>query len=248
LIHPIYTDIYAGLPKAGPGDDVYTVHAWTRLRDLPEHPDVLDLGCGPGRQTLALASATDARITAVDLYDPFIERLGYEMHLRNLEQQITIMQADMNSLPFGPASFDVIWSEGALYIMGFDNGLNVLQPLLREGGWLVVTELCWLTETNRSEEVKVFFAAEYPGMRSNDENILAIGRAGYELAGTLTLPEDAWWDGHYTPIEARIDALREQYAGDAEAQDLLDVYRREIELYRNHSSEYGYVFYIMRKP
>ena len=248
MIHPIYTDIYAGLPKAGPGDDVYTVHAWTRLRDLPDHPDVLDVGCGPGRQTLALAAATNARITAVDLYAPFIERLGYEMHLRNLEQQITIMQADMNSLPFRPASFDVIWSEGAVYIMGFDNSLNILQPLLREGGWLVVTELCWLGDSDRSDEAAAFFAAEYPGMRSNDENMLAIGRAGYELAGTLNLPEDAWWDGHYTPIETRIGILGEQYAGDAEAQEILDGYRREIEVCRNHSSEYGYVFYIMRKP
>jgi SAM-dependent methyltransferase len=248
IMHPIYTDIYAGLPKAAPGDDVYTVHAWTRLRDLPEQPELLDLGCGPGRQTLALASATAARITAVDMYAPFIERLGYEMHLRNLEKQITIMQADMNSLPFRPGSFDVIWSEGAIYNMGFDNGLSSLKPLLRDGGWLVVTELCWLDGASRPDEATKFWASEYPGIRNNDDNKHAIGRAGYELTGSLVLPEDAWWEGHYTPMEAKISTLKQQYSGDTEAMQILEMYRREIKLFRNHSSAYGYVFYIMRKP
>lgn len=247
-MHDIYNDIYAGLPKAAPGDDVYTVHAWTRLREMPEHPELLDLGCGPGRQTLALASATDARITAVDVYPPFLERLGYEMHLRNLEKQITIMQADMNSLPFSPESFDVIWAEGALYNMGFDHGLSAMKPLLRSGGWLVASELCWLDEVNISDEAADFFATEYPGIRRNHQNVEAIERAGYEPAGSLILPEDSWWEGHYTPIEARLGSLAEQYTGDSEALEILDGYRREIELYRNHSSEYAYVFYIMRKP
>ncbi|MFU8861803.1 MAG: hypothetical protein ACNA8K_15415 [Cyclonatronaceae bacterium] len=54
--------------------------------------------------------------------------------------------------------------------------------------------------------------------------------------------------GHYTPIEARLGSLAEQYNGYSAALEIIDGYRMEIGLYRNHSSEYAYVFYIMRKP
>jgi len=49
VMHPIYTDIYAGLPKAAPGDDVYTVHAWTRV--LPKHCKSLRCTAGKSNST-----------------------------------------------------------------------------------------------------------------------------------------------------------------------------------------------------
>jgi hypothetical protein len=69
--------------------------------------------------------------------------------------------------------------------------------------------------------------------------------AGYRLIGHFTLPESAWWD-YYTPIEKRIPLLRDRYAGDQEAQDFLDASQEESDMYRKHSSDYGYVFYVMR--
>ncbi|MGE5484827.1 MAG: hypothetical protein ACM3X4_07420 [Ignavibacteriales bacterium] len=47
----------------------------------------------------------------------------------------------MLQLSFPPESFDLIWSEGAIYIMGFGNGLTAWKPLLRRGGYVVVSEL-----------------------------------------------------------------------------------------------------------
>ena len=43
------------LPQQGPGSDASTLRALRMLGELPDAPRVLDLGCGPGRQTLALA-------------------------------------------------------------------------------------------------------------------------------------------------------------------------------------------------
>jgi hypothetical protein len=60
------------------------------------------------------------------------------------------------------------------------------------------------------------------------------------------LPTSSWWDNYYTPQAARIAMLREKYRDDAEAILLLDESQKEIDLYRDYSDWYGYVFYIMQ--
>ncbi|MDH4144982.1 MAG: class I SAM-dependent methyltransferase, partial [Acidimicrobiia bacterium] len=70
----LFAEVYGTLPRAGPGADAHTLRA---LRSVPGPPPstVLDLGCGPGPQTLALARARpDARILAVDRWPSMAER------------------------------------------------------------------------------------------------------------------------------------------------------------------------------
>jgi hypothetical protein len=68
--------------------------------------------------------------------------------------------------------------------------------------------------------------------------------AGYRPIGYFTLPESDWWDNYYNHISARVAALREQCRNDAGAQQHLDNEQTEIDLYRQFSDWYGYVFYI----
>lgn len=69
-------NLHDGLARAAPGDDEATREALRRLGPLPADPRVLDLGCGPGRSTLALAAALPtARIEAVDLHAAFLAHL-----------------------------------------------------------------------------------------------------------------------------------------------------------------------------
>ncbi|MCT7956183.1 hypothetical protein [Laspinema palackyanum] len=46
--------------------------------------------------------------------------------------RITIRQADLGALEDPPGSFDLIGSEGAIYLLGFANGLRLWHPLLPE--------------------------------------------------------------------------------------------------------------------
>lgn len=62
------------------------------------------------------------------------------------------------------------------------------------------------------------------------------------------MPEEAWWDDFYTPMEARIRELRAHYGGDAEAVGILDQLAREPELHRAHAEYYAYEFFVARRP
>lgn len=61
------------LPQQGPGSDASTRKALALVPGLPAAPCILDLGCGPGRQSLVLAEQSGGQVTAVDLQSAFLE-------------------------------------------------------------------------------------------------------------------------------------------------------------------------------
>ncbi len=152
----------------------------------------------------------------------------------------------MFELPYGPATFDVIWSEGAIYIIGLEKGLREWRPVLKQGGYLAASHISWL-ESDVPEEPKRFWEEEYPAIRTISENLDTFERAGYTNIGHFALPESAWWDDYYLPIEERLIHLREKYQDSAAARATIDNMQREIDLYRRYSDYYGYVFYIARR-
>ena len=146
-------------------------------------------------------------------------------------------------LPEG--SFDLIWSEGALYIMGFREGLTVCHSLLVPGGALAASELTWL-QPDPPRECRQFFANEYPAMVDIDTNIAIIKSSGYQVVGHFTLPESAWWS-YYNPLEDRLQSFRKKYATVPQWLDMIDSVQLEIDTYRKYSSYYGYVFFLMQR-
>ncbi len=77
---------------------------------------------------------------------------------------------------------------------------------------------------------------------------LAIHDCGFEIVGNFALPDEAWWDDFYTPMEARIVELRSKYAGDHEELTILDQIAAEPEMHRRYSDFYGYEFFVVRRP
>jgi SAM-dependent methyltransferase len=241
----IFWEIHAGLPREGPGDDLSTRMAYGMLQSLPRAPRILDIACGPGMQTLELARLSDGVITAVDLHQPFLNALRRRARTAGLDHLITTRQASMEALPFEPSSLDLIWCEGAIYIVGFERGLTLWRPLLADGGCIAVTECCWL-KPNPPEDLRAFWAG-YPGMADIAAAQAVIARTGLGELGHFVLPDSAWWDHYYGPMEARIAALEHKHAGDASALAELAEARVECDLRRRYPDWYGYVFFVMRK-
>lgn len=243
----IFWELFSGLPQEGPGSDAATREALEAIPPLREGARILDIGCGTGRQTRVLLRETKGHVTAVDTHGPYLEELCRQADADGLGVRVNVVQASMAALDFPEESFDLVWSEGAIYILGFHEGLTQWRRLLRPGGFLAVTEVSWLVD-DRPEEVHAFWAANYPAIRNIEGNLQVIAEAGYRACRHLVLPESAWWVGYYIPLEARIRELRQKYAGDAEAQAELDETEQEIDFYRRYARTYGYVFYVMQKP
>ncbi len=240
----IFFEIHSGLPREAPGDEASTVRALRMMEDLPAVPEILDLACGPGGQTVALACHSTARITAIDTHEPFLVELERRAAAAGVGDRITAVKASMFNLTLDK-TFEVVWSEGAIYMMGFEAGLRAWRPLLKPRGYVAVTELSWI-KPDPPKEIIDYWVEQYPGVASVEQNLQRLSTAGYREVGHFTVPESAWWDSYYHPMEGRVAELRKKYASDRDAQRVLDGELAEVEMYRRYCEWYGYVFYVMR--
>jgi SAM-dependent methyltransferase len=243
----LFFALFEGLPRQGPGSADSTQRALSRCAGLPEAPEVLDLGCGGGAQTLELARLLPrAQITAIDLHAPLVARLQAAAQAQGCAAQVHAQVGDMAALDLGERRFDLIWSEGALYNLGLRRGLEVCAGLLRGGGVLAFTEAVWL-DPDPPAELRAAFA-DYPGMGTVADALGALERGGWRVLDHFGLPPEAWWDNFYGPMERRIDDLRRQHPGDAATQAALDALATEPALHRAHGHCYNYQFFIAQRP
>jgi SAM-dependent methyltransferase len=244
----IFFEVYESLPRQGPGNRACAARALALCRDLPQSPAILDLGCGVGGQTLQLAElVASGSIVAIDSHAPSIERLQAAIAERGLVQRVSTIVGDMACPQQPRGSFDLIWSEGALYNIGLRNALRVCHDLLRPGGCLAFTDAVWRKE-DPPPAVKASFDLDYPTMGWLDDDVAAIEGCGFDLVGHFTLPDEAWWDDFYTPMETRIAELRGKYSGDVEASAILDQLAEEPRMHRRHSDFYAYEYFVARRP
>ena len=236
--------LFDNLPRQGPGSVEVTLEALSKLPPLPESPRVLDIGCGTGGQTLVLAGRLGVHVTAIDLYEPNLRKLDSAAWDRGLGDLITTRQADMNDLGYAPDSIDLIWSEGAIYNIGFGDGLRKWRPMLKPGGLVAASELSWLTD-DPPKEVSDYLRAEYPGIGTIDSNIEAATAAGFEVFDYFALPREAWWDDFYTPLLERI--ARFKPGADDEMSAVIEMTEKEIDMHRRFSDFYGYIFFLMKR-
>jgi ubiquinone/menaquinone biosynthesis C-methylase UbiE len=242
----IFFEIHKNLPREGPGDPESTLKALSFVPAIPAEGKILDIACGPGMQTMDLARNTGAEIEALDTHQPFIEVLEKKIQQGGLSHRVQTRNHSMFDLDYREESFDLIWSEGAIYIMGFEKGLKTWKKYLKPGGHLVVSEVSWLKK-EISNKPRAFWGTHYPEIGTISKNIKIIEHRGYIPVAHFILPEESWWKYYYTPMVKRIQELRAEHPGDAEWEKALEEELEEVDLYKNYSSEYGYVFYIMKK-
>lgn len=233
---------YEGLRLKGPGSEASTLKALSMLDGLPPSPRIVDFGCGAGAASLALAKATRGSVTAVDIHQPFLNELKDLTIHEGLMDRIRIVQGDMAAPPLPDGSFDLVWSEGAIYIVGFEQGLRRWRRLLGQGRFIAVTEVTWLSDSPSPKAVE-YWATEYPAMTSVEDNLSKVRAAGFDPIGHFALPSEAW-ENYYGMLEERLVAFRAQRSENTEAQVFSDATQREIDIWKECGSGYGYVFYL----
>jgi ubiquinone/menaquinone biosynthesis C-methylase UbiE len=241
----IQRELHGELSKGSPARLGFTRTAYQMLPDL-DKPRILDVGCGQGGPTLELARLSGGQVTGLDIDESALLELARRADEEGLSDHIQVTHGSMFELDFADGSFDVIWSEGSMHILGFERALGEWRRFIRPRGFLVVHEMVWL-RPNPPSEIKSCWQMAYPGIRTASEYVEQIPEHGYRLVGHFVLPEDFWWADYYVPMVARIAELRKEYAEDQKAQGTLDKEERAAELYRKHSKWYGSVFLVMQK-
>ncbi len=242
----IFFELFDGLPRQGPGSNECTKKAYTMLTNLPNQPQILDVGCGVGMQTLELARLSSGKITALDNHQPYLDELEKKAKAANVGDRIETINGSMFKMDFDDESFDVIWSEGAIYIMGLGEGLNAWKKFLKHNGYIVISDIAWLSDEPPGEIVE-FWNKEYPDIRHVEKSQTIIKDAGYHEIDHFVLPEAAWWTDFYEPLEKRTQELKIKYENNFKAMEVIESTITEIAMYKKYSDCYGYVFYIMQK-
>lgn len=236
--------LHAGLERQGPGDPEFSRRILAGLPTLPATPRIADMGCGSGAGTLLLAEKFGTTVTAVDLSRDFLDQLEMRANTAGLSHLVHALEADMGQLDWPDASIDFLWSEGAAYNLTFPGALRAWHRLLTHRGLAIVSELSWFTE-NPAMPVREFWDVAYPTIATEAENAEHAREAGFDVLGMERLPAEAWWAHYYGPLQERVEALRLE-ADPVMARVLRDT-DAEMELFRHHSGDYGYTFYVLRK-
>ncbi len=239
-------EYYSTVERQGPGSPEITIKALSFIDNLTSNSRIADIGCGTGGQTMVLAQHAPGSITGIDLFPRFIDLFNANAGKMNLNHRVKGIVGSMDNLPFGNEELDLIWSEGAIYNIGFERGLNEWRKFLKTGGYIAVSEASWFT-AERPAEIETFWNDAYPQIDTIPNKVAQMQNAGYIPVATFILPENCWTEHFYAPQATAQEIFLKKYAGNKTAEDFIANERHEMQLYFKYKAFYGYVFYIGKK-
>jgi SAM-dependent methyltransferase len=239
-------EYFSGIERQGPGSPEATIKALSFINNITDESHIADIGCGTGGQTMVLAQNTPGYITGIDLFPAFIDLFNSNAVKLDLQNRVKGVVGSMDNLSFQKEELDLIWSEGAIYNIGFERGLNEWRKFLKKGGYIAVSEASWFTE-KRPAEIDDFWMNAYPEIDLIPKKIAQLQKAGFIPVATFILPENCWTEHFYVPQITVQEAFLKKYQGNKAAEEFVDYQRRESELYYKYKEFYGYAFYIGKK-
>ena len=156
------------------------------------------------------------------------------------------IQAEGGVYAFEKDSLDLIWSEGAIYNIGFERGLKEWRNYLKPGGYLAVSESVWFTD-QRPAEIHDFWMSAYTEIDTVPNKVAQIQKAGYIPVATFILPENCWIEHYVAPQAKAEEIFRRKHAGSRIVEELITSNHHEAELYSKYKAYYGYAFFICKK-
>jgi len=238
-------DYFSNVERQGPGSPEITLKALSFIDGLAEKSKVADIGCGTGGQTMVLAQNIPCEITGVELWPDFINQFNQNAQNKNLHGRMKGIVGNMENLPFQEEDLDLIWSEGAIYNIGFKRGLNEWRKFLKQGGYIAVTENTWFTE-ERPAEIQEFWQKAYSEIDTIPNKVAQMQKAGYLPIATFVVPESCWTN-YYSIMQKTHASFLKKHKGNKTAEEFVSYQRYEAELYYKYKAYYGYVFYIGKK-
>jgi len=239
-------EYFSSIERQGPGSPEVTLKALSYIHKLTSKSQILDIGCGSGGQTMIIAQNSNCKITGLDLFPLFIDKFNSNAKNLNLQNRVTGIVGSMDNLPFQNEEFDILWSEGAIYNIGFERGLNEWYKFLKKDGFIAISEVSWFTE-DRPIEIETFWKNAYSEIDTIPNKLIHMKNAGYIPIEAFKLPENCWTEHFYIPQIKAQKLFLEKYADNKTIEELIANQRHEAQMFEKYKEYYGYVFYIGKK-
>lgn len=239
-------EYFSSLERQGPGSTHATIKALSFIKGLTKESIIADIGCGTGGQTITMAQNIPGKITGLDLFQEFITKLNNTAVKLDLQDRVKGITGSMDKLPFKNNEFDLIWSEGAIYNIGFQKGLKEWHKFLKPEGYIAVSDASWFTR-ERPKEIEDFWQDAYPEIDTIGNKIKQMEENNYIPVASFILPQECWTENFYIPQISAQEKFLQKYKDNKTAHELIKNQRREADLYSKYKDFYGYVFYIGQK-
>jgi len=202
----------------------YTRKAFRMLPQL-DKPRILDIGCGSGVSTMELARWSDGEVVGLDIDQDMLDVLSGSVEKAGLADRVKVINLSLLDMEFPDESFDVIWSEGSIFVIGFKKGLQEWKRLLKPDGFMVVHD-----------------------ERGNvEEKLDLISSCGYELLGYFELDTETWWTEYFVPLEKLVFETRKKYADSTEVFEALHGAQRELDMFKKNPERNSSVCFVMKR-
>jgi ubiquinone/menaquinone biosynthesis C-methylase UbiE len=244
--YKLIREYFSNLERQGPGSKESTIKALSFIDNLKKDSKIIDLGCGTGGQTMVIADNTPAHIIGIDISPAFIDIFNSSAEKNNFHDRVKGIIGSMDNLQFKTEEIDLIRSEGSIYNIGFERGINEWYKFLKPDGYIAVSEASWFTE-KRPVEIEKFWKNAYPEIDTISNKVELMQKVSYIPIATFVLPEICWIDNFYVPQVIVQENLLKKYTGNKTVEEFIAYQRYEAELYYKYKKYYGYVFYIGKK-
>lgn len=195
---------------------------------------------------MVIANHKSGNITAIDLSPIFIDIFNINSQKLSLQNRVNGIVALMNNFLFQNEELNLIWSEIAIYNIGFERGINEWYKFFKKGALLAVSEASWFTQ-ERPVEINEFWNNEYSEIYTISNKVTQMQKAGYIPIANFVLPENCWTEHFYAPQVSAQKKFLQKYLGNKNAEKLLENQRHEAKFYDKDKEFHGYVFYIGKK-
>jgi len=202
----------------------YTRKAY-RMTPQIDKAKILDIGYGSGIPTLELARLSQGEVIGIDIDQPALDKFARKIAEAGLNRRVQALNCSMLDMDFPDDSFDIVWSEGSIYAIGFERGLQEWKRFLRPGGFMVIHD--------EQGNVK--------------EKLEQISNCGYELLGYFILSEETWWAEYFAPLEELIGESQAVYTNAPMVHEELQQAQEELNMFKKYPERNSSVCFVIKK-